>query len=247
MINQLTPNEVRAIIGKAGLEGGDLLAPSSDVAAPGAFSTDRMCNHDFTSAQDNLDLEVFMKYGEPAENFVALKRKKTMMSSQDFALTDGEKGVLDLIKKTPDISKEDIAKILKISVDRVEGLIETLIGDKLITDNKGILNITTKGDATKLPSFDELLIRYKYEKRDSAPPLSEGGSSREFCEAMMSNDRYYTREDIINIGNDLGQLYGIPNYDAFTRRGGWYHDPLKNVNLPYCRHIWVQSIVKKIK
>ena len=170
-----------------------------------------------------------------------------MMSSQDFALTDGEKGVLDLIKKTPDISKEDIAKILKISVDKVEGLIETLIGDKLITDNKGVLNITTKGDATKLPSFDELLIRYKYEKRDSAPPLSEGGSSREFCEAMMSNDRYFTREDIINIGNDLGQLYGIPNYDAFTRRGGWYHDPLKNVNLPYCRHIWVQSIVKKIK
>jgi hypothetical protein len=247
VLNQLTPNEVRAIIGKAGLEGGDLLAPSSDVAAPGAFSNDRMCNHDFTSAQDNLDLEVFMKYGEPAENFVSLKRKKTMMSSQDFALTDGEKGVLDLIKKTPDISKEDIAKILKISVDRVEGLIETLIGDKLIVDNKGVLNITTKGDATKLPSFDELLIRYKYEKRDSAPPLSEGGSSREFCQAMMSNDRYYTREDIINIGNDLGQLYGIPNYDAFTRRGGWYHDPLKNVNLPYCRHIWVQSIVKKIK
>lgn len=245
VLNQLTPNEVRAIIGKNALEGGDTITPSADAAAP-AFNEHRMCNHDFTSAQDNLDLEVFAKYGESADNYVALSRKKTMLSSQDFAMTDGEKGVLDLIKKNPNISKEDIAKILKISVGNVEGMLETLVAEKSITENKGSLNITTKGDAIKLPSFDELLIRYKYELRDSAPDLV-GDSSREFCSAMMTNERYFTREEIISIGVELGQLYGIPNYDAFTRRGGWYHDPLKNVNLPYCRHIWVQSIVKKIK
>jgi hypothetical protein len=63
----------------------------------------------------------------------------------------------------------------------------------------------------------------------------------------MSNPRYFSKEDINNISIELGQIYGIPNYDAFTRRGGWYHDPIKDVNLPFCRHIWEQSLVKKIK
>jgi hypothetical protein len=62
---------------------------------------------------------------------------------------------------------------------------------------------------------------------------------------MMSNPRYFSREDIENIGKDLGQVYDIPNYDAFRRRGGFYHDPIQDVNLPYCRHIWIQELVKR--
>ena len=64
---------------------------------------------------------------------------------------------------------------------------------------------------------------------------------------MMDNQRYFSREDIDKISQELGDLYGIPDYDAFTRRGGWYHDPKKDVNLPYCRHIWNQELVKRVK
>ena len=55
----------------------------------------------------------------------------------------------------------------------------------------------------------------------------------------------YVDTKIENIGKDLGQVYDIPNYDAFRRRGGFYHDPIQDVNLPYCRHIWIQELVKR--
>ena len=91
------------------------------------------------------------------------------------------------------------------------------------------------------------MIRYKYVERPDAPALVKGGESREFCKAMIANPRYFSKQDIDMIGEELGSLYGIANYDAFRRRGGWYHDPKSNVNVPFCRHAWQQELVKKIK
>jgi hypothetical protein len=148
---------------------------------------------------------------------------------------------LDLIKKTPKISVEDLVKILKVDKTKIEKSIETLIGDGLINKD---LKITTKGTNKDIPTFEDIFIRYRYILRPDAPALLPGGESRAFCDAMISNPRYFTREDIENISDELGQIYGIPNYDAFKRRGGWYHDPNKDVNLPFCRHIWNQELVK---
>ena len=236
VLNQLTPNEVRAIIGKAALEGGDILLPSTEVTAPAGFSFSKQ-------TKDLIDFETFSKYGESVENFVSVKTKKIMFGKEDF-ISKIEEGILDLIKKTPDIKVEAIAEIMKLDITKVSDAIETLIGQGLIDKN---LAVTTKGENKDIPSFSELFIRYKYTLRSDAPSLVEGGKSRDFCEAMMSNPRYFSREDIDNISKDLGQVYNIPNYDAFRMRGGWYHDPNKNVNLPFCRHIWVQELVKKVK
>jgi hypothetical protein len=232
VLNQLTPNEVRAIIGKEGLQGGDLLAPSADVTAPSGFSFSKQ-------TKDLIDFETFSKYGEPAENFTVIKTKKIMFGKQDF-ISKLEQGILDIIKKTPEINIEDLTKVLKVDKTKITDALETLIADGLIDKN---LVITSKGENKNVPSFSELFIRYKYTLRSDAPALI--GESRDFCAAMMANPRYFSREDIENIGRDLGQVYGIPNYDAFRRRGGWYHDPNQDVNLPYCRHIWVQELIKR--
>jgi hypothetical protein len=64
---------------------------------------------------------------------------------------------------------------------------------------------------------------------------------------MMANERYFSKDDIDKIGQELGAIYGIPNYDAFRRRGGWLHDTRDNTNYPFCRHIWSQELVKKIR
>lgn len=238
VLNNLTKNEVRAIIGKDPVEGGDTIAPETPTAS--AFSK---CDHFNSNGDDETDFNVFMKYGEPVEQFHCVKRKKFMFTKQDFALTKIEQGVLDLIKKTPEITKESIGKVLRIDKTAVLNALETLTADGLI-ETKGDGQITTaKGDKAKVPTFESLFIRYRYALRPDAPALI--GENRDFCRSMMDNPRYFSREEIEMIGEELGQIYGIPGYDAFTRRGGWYHDPQKDVNVPFCRHIWQQELVKK--
>ena len=236
VLNQLTPNEVRAIIGKEAVVGGDAIVPSADVTAPAGFKFSKQ-------VKDLIDFETFSKYGESVENFELVKTKKVMFGKEDF-ISKIEQGILDLIKKTPDITVESLMEVMKLDKTKISDAIETLIGQGLIDKN---LAITTKGENKDVPSFSELFIRYKYALRSDAPALVEGGESRDFCAAMMSNPRYFSREDIDNISNDLGQVYDIPNYDAFRMRGGWLHDVDKGVNVPYCRHIWVQELVKKVK
>jgi len=234
VLNQLTPNEVRKIIGKAPLDGGDAILPSADVTAPNEFKFSKQ-------TKDLIDFETFSKYGEPTENFTVVKTKKIMFGKQDF-ISKLEQGILDIIKKTPEINIEDLTKVLKVDKTKITDALETLIADGLIDKN---LVITPKGDKKEVPSFSELFIRYKYALRSDAPPLEIGGKSRDFCAAMMDNPRYFSREDIENIGKELGQVYGIPNYDAFRRRGGWLHDTNLDANVPYCRHVFVQELVKK--
>jgi DNA-binding Lrp family transcriptional regulator len=230
----LTKDEMREVIGRKALE------PSQVVAVPQVPQVAKFSKE----TRDLIDYETFAKYGELIENFQSIKRKKIMFSKQDFALDKIDEAVLDLIRKTPKIDVDAIAKVLKIDKTKATDIIETLIAEELIDRN---LKVTNIGKEYKTPSFTELVIRYKYALRSDAPALIEGGESRDFCKAMMSNPRYFSREDINNIGNELGQLYGIPNYDAFRRRGGWYHDPIKDVNLPFCRHVWEQELVKRIK
>ena len=227
----LTKDELREIIGRKPLE------PTQVVQAPAT-------NFKFSKqVKDLIDYETFSKYGETVENFELVKTKKVMFGKEDF-ISKIEQGILDLIKKTPDITIESLMEVMKLDKTKVNDALETLIGDGLIDKN---LKITIKGENKNVPTFSELFIRYKYALRSDAPALISGGESRDFCAAMIANPRYFSREDIENIGNDLGQVYDIPNYDAFRRRGGWYHDPNKDVNLPYCRHIWVQELVKKVK
>jgi len=227
----LTKDELRDIIGRKPLEPAQVVEVAQPVTK---FSK---------QTKDLIDYATFAKYGESVENFIPIKVKKVMFGKEDF-ISKIEEGILDLIKKTPDITIESLMEVMKLDKTKVTDAIETLIGDGLIDKD---LKITTKGTNKNVPTFSELFIRYKYALRSDAPALISGGESRDFCAAMMSNPRYFSREDIENIGKDLGQVYDIPNYDAFRRRGGWYHDPIKDVNLPYCRHIWVQELVKKVK
>lgn len=243
LLDLLTQNEMREIIGRKPLEQGQLTVNQSKTAtpAPTGFS-----NSEPKKQNDELDYSVFSKYGEPIENFVSVKTKKFVSSRQEF-LSKLEEGVLDIIKKTPDVTADDLVKIFDTDKTKIDDALETLTAEGLIKlSDKGI-SLTNKGDKKKVPDFEELFIRYRYELRPDAPALKPGSQSRDFCRAMMSNPRYFSREDIDNISRDLGQLYDIPNYDAFQMRGGWYHDPNMDVNVPYCRHVWKQELVKRAR
>ena len=84
----------------------------------------------------------------------------------------------------------------------------------------------------------ELETVYSYELRPDAPPLKVGGVSRPFCRDMVSMDKYYKKEDILKLNNDLGT-------NVWMTRGGWYTKPGTDISLPFCRHWWVQKIISK--
>jgi hypothetical protein len=244
--NIMTMDEMREIVGRKPLEQGQLtVSQSKNAPAPiqqTAFDID-LKKYDIP-ADDDIDFAIFSKYGEPIENFTSVKMRKYMMSSQQFALTKLEQGVLDLIVKTPEITEDALIKILESNKTDIKGALETLLAEGLIKVGDTITP-TSKGEKKEIPSFEDLFIRYRYVERPDAPPLK--GQSRPFCKAMISNPRYFSKEDIDNISTELGQIYGIPDYDAFKQRGGWYHDPKTGTNVPYCRHIWQQELVKRAR
>jgi hypothetical protein len=80
-------------------------------------------------------------------------------------------------------------------------------------------------------------ILYSYELRGNAPKLKPGGTSREFCRRLISLDRLYTRREISGLSNEFGT-------NVWLFKGGWYTNPNTDAPTPYCRHIWVQHIVK---
>jgi len=64
--------------------------------------------------------------------------------------------------------------------------------------------------------------------------------SRDFCRQIDRSNRVYSRADIDAMSAQTG-------IDVWSRRGGWYHDPVRDVNVPQCRHIWQQQLLRRIK
>jgi len=230
----LTKDEMREIIGRKPLE-----VPQPIEVVQSKFS------------RDAQELAVFMEFGEPAESYTEVKKIKQVFSvadmdnqSQMFALTTTEKGIIDILKNDDKATADDIAKLLKVKVKEIEDIMANMMDKGYLDDN---LKLTPKGVETKVPDFSELYVKYKYALRfdTQGPAILPNGRTRPFCEGMIKADRLYTREEINKIGERLGAIYGIPNYDAFTRRGGWYTEPGTNIHSPSCRHIWLQTLVKK--
>ena len=230
----LTKDEMREIIGRKPLE-----VPQQVEVVQSKFT------------KEDQELAVFMEFGEPADTYTEVKKIKQVFSvadmdnqSQMFALTTTEKGIIDILKNDDKATADDIAKLLKVKVKEIEDIMANMMDKGYLDDN---LKLTPKGVETKVPDFSELYVKYKYALRfdTQGPAILPNGRTRPFCEGMIKADRLYTREEINKIGERLGEIYGIPNYDAFTRRGGWYTEPGTNIHSPSCRHIWIQTLVKK--
>ena len=239
LMNILTEDEMREIIGRK----------------PKQVQPVTLCSHKFTSedeVKDNRDLNVFLKFGKSEDEYMSVKTIKHIFSKEDigdvqhvqFALTNTEKAILDLLKTSPDASAKDVAKYLKITEKEATEIMTNLLDKGYLDDN---LKVTPKAKEANLPDLTELTVMYKYALRQDAPSLVSGGKSRPFCQGMMSANRLYTREEINLIGAELGNIYGEANYDAFRRRGGWYTDPNTDIHYPACRHIWLQGVYKKKK
>ena len=180
---------------------------------------------------DERDLAVFMKYGEPAENFEAMKF--------DFASAI-ESAILNVLKENKGLQIGDIVNITKLDPQVVVDTIAKLNDAKLIKGYNQGLEVTPKGLDEISQLQTEIVVRYKYAV---APGISGGmiiPGSRDFCRQIDRSNRVYSRADIDAMSAQTG-------IDVWSRRGGWYHDPVRDVNVPQCRHIWQQQLLRRIK
>ena len=182
---------------------------------------------------DERDLAVFMQYGEPADNFEPMKF--------DFASAI-ESAILNVLKENKGLQIGDIVNITKLDPQVVVDTIAKLNDAKLIKGYNQGLEVTTKGLEEISQLQTEIVVRYKY---SIAPGMSGGiliPTSRDFCKQIVQSNRVYSRADI-----DAMSSQSETGIDVWSRRGGWYHDPVRDVNVPQCRHVWKQELLRRIK
>ena len=182
---------------------------------------------------DERDLAVFMKYGEPAENFEPMK----------FDFADAiEQAILNVLKENKGLQVGDIVNITKLDPQVVVDTIAKLNDAKLIKGYNEGLEVTPKGLDEIKQLKSEIVVRYKY----ALAPGMTGGmiipGSRDFCRQIDRSNRVYSRADI-----DAMSAQSETGIDVWSRRGGWYHDKVRDVNVPQCRHIWQQQLLRRIK
>lgn len=152
-------------------------------------------------------------------------------------LTSNERAIVDLLSKDELMPSDGIAKILKISVAEVNGLIDGLNEGGYLEGNTPTSEGTDIVDEDGAKT-DLIEVKYKYDWR---PNVTPDNNAREFCQDMLqkhgANQKgWLTRDEINNLDN--GQ--DLPVWDS---RGGWWNK--NGTPVPFCRHNFYQMVVKK--
>lgn len=247
VLEAMTPNEIR------GLAALPQIPEGNGVPAETPQPTFRK----FTKEDDERALKIFDKYGTPSSQFVVLKEKRVLFKSNAECQADEfltievsnlETKIIEIIKKDPLISADDLAKALKISVKDVSSKLDTLQEKGLIKSKDSTVNdqpvtertITDKGknlinkDSGKVA---EISLVYQYKVKPGLGPEIIP-TTRDFCRGLIEKDKKYTRKEIEQISDEVG-------YSVWAERGGWYTNPKTGITTPFCRHVWVQQVVIK--
>ena len=220
------------------------------------------CNHKQLFSDQSIEL--FEKHGELKEQFEIIKsvpvewdtpseevfsREQQMFDEIGqimVQLTDLEKAVLTLLQED-DEEAGSIAKAtgepLQVIVQVIEKLVILGLYEKPSVDAEGVRTggtVTPTGGqvVNQIPGSEQpqYEIRYSYETRKDVPPVKT--KSRNFCLALLRLDRLYSRDELSMISSQEGR-------DVWRYRGGYYTNPDTGKTTPWCRHIWMQNLVKR--
>ncbi len=260
-IKVMTPNEVREMYGLPPLEE----KPKQIVSSAIHRFDEHKCECFSNDSELDSIIQVFSDNGENFDEYEILDKrfmygeldeKKVFMSeikNYNFDILDFEvkaiyRNVLALLEKDPLLPNEEIAKALKVNRKKIDAVMERLIEDGAIEvsektsgDQKTEVRKPSKEAKSVLDeqgsNVESLRIMYTYEKR---PELKDEllKTSREFCVKLINQNKIFTRPQIENISKIVG-------YDVWRYRGGWWTRKGGDVTTPYCRHIWVQNLVRK--
>lgn len=185
-------------------------------------------------------LEIFDKYGESSEGYEVIHAEAIPVNFATITITTLDKSIIDLLSNDNLISNKNLADALKVDVKTIEEEIIKLTDNGLIEIVDNERNLTKKGESIKkLDSpVEEILVRYKYDKKPDIEGKPLLPTSRDFCVKMITDNKQYTRQDIEAMTNDLGT-------NVWLTRGGWYHNPKTGLTSTSCRHIWQQVLLRK--
>ena len=202
---------------------------------------------EFSDQEDDFLADLFSQCGDNKDEYFIINSKSYDGSDdeqfmfQSFAdYNDKELKIMELIKKQPDLSNQQIAEALKIETNIVSSVIDRLL-------KTGIIESITKADKTirkvteRLPKqqLPEIKVVYSYEKRLIAEGPSIIPTTRKFCVKLVSLSESGKVWSIKNI-QDISQRVG---YSVFKRCGGFWNN---NGVIEYqCRHEWIKHIVIK--
>ena len=187
----------------------------------------------FRKFKDDYLVDKFSTIGESAELFneVIEVGKYEKFDSETDALK-----ITEILKDEPKITISKLAEKTGISETNIYKILDKLAvknqlqvkyierGNDIVIDVENITNETEV----------QLFTKWKYAGiKDS--------KNRDFCARMLSLNKLYTRAEIESLKNDMDDF----NTDVWEYKGGWYHDPARDVNVPQCRHYWQQIIVKR--
>ena len=208
-------------------------------------TTDEQFNED----SDEFIAAMFEEYGEDRANFSILKSEVYTGQDEDFKMTFGafaeynerELKIMELLKRQPDLSNEQIAEALGYEQNIVDDIVENLIKLNVIAAVvKGGKPIRTVGVRLPEQTLPDLRVLYTYEKREGVAGADLIPTSRPFCVRMvgLSKSRMFSRQDIQKLSERLG-------YSVFTRAGGFWNN--NGVIEFHCRHAWIKHVVIKKK
>ena len=237
ILANLTRKEIRDLINdQTGLELAEETAPVAPVA---------LCSH---FADDSDISHLFDAIGESEDDYEEIESFDIHFDSDGMPMefATKEQGIIQRVLKTlltnPLIAASGISDVLGLAFPDLIASIGILTKSNLIEITGETINLTPTGErVAKVIDLPQTEIKYKYTLRSDAPPLK--GESRDFCKKMMSKKKVYSRAEIELLRNDMAS--GSKEADVWLSRGGWYRRPDTDINIPYCRHIWRQVLVRK--
>ena len=230
VLESMSANEIRAIVG---------LMPVTEPApaTPSAFSS------------EDFDYTIFGQYGEVADNYEVISSEVFKYQSlSDTIIAEAElfasqyddldKAILKVLKDDPNMPAADIASNVDAAEDLVSERLNYLTEKGLIKVDRGLRKLGDNVEDYIKSTEGFLEVKYQYEKNPKFSGASKLPTTRDFCAYMLDNPRLFSRDEIDAISNITGR-------NVWELRGGFYTDKKTNITYPFCRHIWMQKLVKR--
>lgn len=229
VLETMTVKEIRAIVGLETVESVDtvtkeIISEFSDVVKDKIY----ISHFDKTGIEDD-QLETLYSREFCATDIEDAERQAIEFKLEKFQ-TKIEEALLRILINNPNLSVEDLADLLEITVEEVEELLARLEEDGMIDENNNVIE----------EPEEEIFTVYKYVKRSDVSGPAVIDTTRPFCRNLvaMSRSRSWTIDQIKLLNNGMG-------LDVFRSRGGWRTIPGTNIHQPFCRHIWKAILVRR--
>lgn len=216
----------------------------------------------FSNDEDKKLLDNLKKKGVKKSEYEVIESLDIHFDSngrpKEFATPDQNmlRSIIKLLQDNPKITAIAIAKALDLGFDDIVNYLLALTSDGIIGSENTEITLTNLGDklanGIKIPKAE---IKYQYQLRSDAPALKKNdegvtiGESRKFCQDMIDLDRYWSKEEIERLNNDMTPDDFSNAANVWLARGGWYQpieeEGEEKAAIPYCRHEWNQVIVRK--